>query len=144
MLDEIRDLPGGLFVTAPDVVGNAQRTRILFDWWCDRIAASRKPVGYVLQDGQLAERVPWTRIGAVFVGGTTEFKMGEAARELVYEARGRGLWVHMGRVNSHQRLRYAKAIGCDSVDGTSFSWFRDRWLREFLDHAAAPTQGLLA
>jgi hypothetical protein len=46
----------------------------------------------------------------------------------------------MGRVNGHQRLRYAKAIGCDSVDGTSFSWFKDRWLADFLDHAAGPTQ----
>ena len=49
----------------------------------------------------------------------------------------------MGRVNSHQRLRYARAIGCDSVDGTSFSWFRDRWLGAFLEHAAQPPQGML-
>ena len=40
-------------------------------------------------------------------------------------------------------FRYAKAIGCDSVDGTSFSWWKDRWLRDFLDHAAQPPQGML-
>ena len=50
----------------------------------------------------------------------------------------------MGRVNGHQRVRYAKAIGCDSIDGTSLSWFKDRYLKEFLDHAAQPAQGMLA
>jgi len=41
-----------------------------------------------------------------------------AARELVREAKRRGKWVHMGRVNSLKRLQYATSIGCDSADGT--------------------------
>ena len=49
----------------------------------------------------------------------------------------------MGRVNTHQRVRYAKAVGCDSIDGTGFSRFRDRWLPDFLAHAAAPAQPTL-
>lgn len=143
MLDGIWGLPGCLFVTAPDVVGDAERTLELFEDWYDELNATLLPLALVAQDGLIPEQVPWRRIDAVFVGGTSEFKMGEQARGLVNEARVRGKWVHMGRVNSHQRMRYAKAIGCDSVDGTGFSWYRDRWLAEFLAHAAAPRQELL-
>jgi hypothetical protein len=143
MLNAIWGLPGCLFVTAPDVVGDAERTLELFEEWYDELNATLLPLALVAQDGLDSERVPWRRIDALFLGGTDLFKMGESARELVREAHTRGKWVHMGRVNGHQRLRYAKAIGCDSVDGTSFSWFRDRWLNEFLGHAAAPTQGML-
>jgi hypothetical protein len=46
----------------------------------------------------------------------------------------------MGRVNTRRRIMYANAIGCDSVDGSAVSRFRDTYLREFLAHAAAPPQ----
>ena len=32
----------------------------------------------------------------------------------------RGLWIHMGRVNSLRRLAYAASIGCHSIDGTQW------------------------
>lgn len=144
MLAEIDQLWGCRFVTLPDVVGDAAATLLLaYDWWRE-VNRHNLPIALVAQDGLTLRSTPWGQIDALFVGGSSKFKMGEQARELVAEARERGLWVHMGRVNSHQRLRYAKAIGCDSVDGTSFSWFKDRWLRDFLAHAAAPPQELLA
>lgn len=149
MLDGIHGLPGCLFVTAPDVVGDAKATLALFEEWYDELVACWQPIALVAQDGLTVDQVPWQRIDALFIGGTTEFKMGADAAQLVAAARSRRnrdyqrLWVHMGRVNGHQRLRYAKALGCDSVDGTSLSWFRDRWLPSFLAHAAAPTQQLL-
>lgn len=48
----------------------------------------------------------------------TEWKEGAHARHLVWEAKERGKWVHMGRVNGESRVLYARDIGCDSVDGT--------------------------
>ena len=39
-------------------------------------------------------------------------------RDLVAEAKERGKWAHMGRVNSMRRYDYARGIGCDSADGT--------------------------
>lgn len=143
MLERIEGRSGCVFVTAPDRVGDAYGTLQLFNEWFPRLEG-RFPIGYVLQDGQENEPVPWEAIDAVFVGGTDTFKMGPVAAQLVREAKDRGLWVHMGRVNGHRRLRYAKALGCDSVDGTSLSWFRDRWLPEYLAHAAQPAQGMLA
>ena len=138
MLQTVRELPAPLFVTAPDVVGDWLETLVRYETWRDELAGL--PVAYVLQDGQPYGHMPWDGIAAVFVGGSSVFKMGTVAHGLVIEAKRRDLWVHMGRVNTHQRLRYAKAIGCDSVDGTGFSWFRDRWLPEFLDHAAGGRQ----
>lgn len=143
MLDGIAGLPGCRFVTAPDVVGDGATTLRLFEAWDATLAACGQPPALVLQDGMKPADVPWERLGAVFIGGSSEFKMGDDARAIGAEAKRRGKWLHMGRVNGHQRVRYAKAIGCDSVDGTSMSWFRDRWLRAFLDHANGPVQGIL-
>jgi hypothetical protein len=138
MLNGIADLPGGLFVTAPDVVGDAEATTELFYQWKDDIRSIGKPVAYVTQDG-LTEP-PWDDLDALFLGGSSVWKMGRVNREIVHEAKRRGLWVHMGRVNGRERVRYAKAIGCDSFDGTSMSWFKDDKLRRLLKATALPTQ----
>lgn len=140
MLEGIWGLPGCLFVTAPDVVGDAGRTLGLFDQWYDDLNAVLQPLALVAQDGLTVDRVPWARIDALFIGGTDQFKMGDQARALTVEARTRGKWVHMGRVNTQRRMRYAKALQCDSIDGTSLSWFRDTYLPSALVHAAQPSQ----
>ncbi len=143
MLEALADVRGCLFVTAPDVVGDWIATLYGFEGWYPVIAQTNQPISYVLQDGQPSDRVPWDEIAAVFVGGSDTWKMGEPNRELVTEAKERGKWVHMGRVNGHRRVRYAKAIGCDSFDGSSLSWFRDTYLDEFVAHATQPTQMML-
>jgi hypothetical protein len=126
MLNKITGRPGCLFVTSPDVVGDSHATLELFNHW----KSDLREVG---QDGLSITQTPWGEIDALFIGGTDEFKMGAAARQLVLEANAREKWVHMGRVNSYERVRYARWLGCDSIDGTQFSWFRDRWLPPFLD-----------
>lgn len=130
MLDGIEGLEGCLFVTAPDRVGDAYGTQVLFDKWFPRLEG-KFPVAYVAQDG--LEFVLWEEIDALFIGGTTEFKLGSVSARFIREAKERGKWVHMGRVNSYERFRYARWLGCDSVDGTQFSWFRDTKLPPFLN-----------
>lgn len=83
-----------------------------------KIRALGFPVALVLQDGQQDVPIPWDEIDAVFVGGTDQFKLGRVAARLCQEAKARGKWVHVGRVNSLKRLRYSVSIGADSVDGT--------------------------
>lgn len=144
MLEAISDLSGCIFITAPDVVGDAAATTERFWEWLPLLRNTGQPIAYVTQDGLRTEDVPWGELDAIFLGGSAEWKMGEVNREIVKEAKRRECWVHMGRVNGHQRIRYAKAIGCDSFDGTSMSWFKDRWLREYLSHAAGPSQMLLS
>lgn len=141
MLANITGRPGCLFVTAPDVVCDATETIRRFWLWLDELRAVGQPVALVGQDG--LEAPPWDEFDAFFVGGSTEWKMGPDAARLVREAKRRGKWVHMGRVNSHRRMMYAKALGCDSLDGTSFSWFRDTYLPGALAHARLEPQLLM-
>lgn len=114
-----------LFVTAPDVVADAARTLEMFDTWEPIIREHGLPVALVLQDGQEKLDMPWGRCEAVFIGGSTDYKLSGTVRWLVREAKWRGKWVHMGRVNSLERLRTARDMGCDSVDGTGYSMFPD-------------------
>lgn len=136
MLGKVRGLPGCLWVAAPDVVGDALGTRERFDKWEPVIRAMGFPVALVAQNGLTVETTPWARLECLFLGGDDAFKLGPEARALVAEARRRGKLVHMGRVNTLRRLRYAHSIGCDSVDGTQWSRFAERWLKWGLDGMA--------
>lgn len=70
----------------------------------------------------------WT-VGRRHRGGSTAWKLGPEARAIAVEARQRGVVVHMGRVNSRARMRYAANIGCVSCDGTyaKFSYAEALW-----------------
>lgn len=114
-----------VFAALPDRVGDWPGTLERSAPWAEPVAALGYTPAIVLQDGATAETVPWEQIGAVFVGGTDEWKLGADVRALVGEAKRRGLWAHMGRVNSERRFRYASHIGCDSADGTFLSFGPD-------------------
>lgn len=114
-----------LFATLPDVVGDARQTGIKSLPWIEPVKALGYKVAWVAQDGQEIHPLPWHDIDCLFIGGTTEWKLGPHARNLAIEAKRRGKWVHMGRVNSGRRYRYALAIGCDSVDGTFLTFGPD-------------------
>jgi len=137
MLERIGGLSGCRFISCPDVVGDAVATMKLFARWSDLVRGAG-PVALVAQDGLVAEAVPWDELDAVFIGGTTEYKLGVEAARIVAGANARGIWAHMGRVTSAKRFLYAKSIGIDSVDGTQFSKWRTIWLKHGLALASAP------
>lgn len=114
-LQRRRGIPNCLFATVPDVVGDAVKTLELWHKWHKLVEAFGYRPAFVLQDG--CEFIP-DGVRCVFIGGSTDWKLGRKVRELVKEAKEKGMWVHMGRVNSYTRAKYAKSIGCDSVDGT--------------------------
>jgi hypothetical protein len=99
---------------------------------------SATPSPYAAQNGR--ER-PATCRGtgstALFLGGDTAWKLSHHAADVTGEAHRRSVPVHMGRVNSLKRLRYADRIGCASADGTYLAFGPDRnlptllaWLRD--------------
>lgn len=138
MLDRIGRIDGCLFVTVPDVVADHAATIELWREWQPEVARHGPPA-FVLQDG--IDYVPWQDCAAVFVGGSTEFKLGPTAAQIVRDARRAGLLAHMGRVNSVKRMRYAAAIGCTSVDGTCWArWDRTHLIRGADACAAATNQ----
>lgn len=112
-----------LFAVAPDVLGDAAATIERSARFVYKIRGwFGLPVALVAQDGLEGLDVPWTWFDVLFIGGSTAWKLGPAARSLTAEAKARGKRVHMGRVNSLRRLRYAEAIGCDSADGTFLTY----------------------
>jgi hypothetical protein len=91
-----------------------------------KIRALGYKAALVAQDGLENVSIPWWTFDVLFIGGSTEWKLGAACAEIVRQAKARGKWVHMGRVNSFKRLAYAQAIGCDSADGTFVAFGPDR------------------
>jgi hypothetical protein len=128
-LERYAEAPGGLFAVVPDAVADAAETDRLWRRWAPVVAGYGYRPAYVIQDGCAA--VPCDA-DAAFNGGTTEHKEGPAAQALIADARRRGLWCHMGRVNSLRRLRLAALDGYHSVDGTYLAYGPDRNLPRLL------------
>jgi hypothetical protein len=124
-----------LFATAPDVVGDARQT-----WGRSRdvlplIRDLGFPAALVAQDGIGKTLIDWSAFDALFIGGSDAFKTSAVCRWICAEAKARGKYLHMGRVNSLRRMRLAQSLGCDSADGTFIAFGPDvnlprvkRWL----------------
>lgn len=140
MLDALAGLPACRFCVVPDVVADHHATLELWHQWAPIVRDAGLPPAFVLQDGIPGPDAIPPDAAAVFIGGSTAFKLGEDAHACVDAAKARGLWVHMGRVNSEGRIAYAASIGCDSIDGSGWSKFVDTYLARGLRAAAAPPQ----
>lgn len=125
MLERFRHEPGCLFVTCPDVVGDAACTLARWPFWSRLIRGLGFPAAFVAQDGLGPEQVPWNELDALFIGGSTAYKESAAVRGLCAYAKARGVWLHWGRVNGKRRYELAQMAGADSIDGTGFSMYPD-------------------
>ena len=134
MLDQIaqHDTSRLLFVTAPDAatmtpsgpVVSWEGTLWLWRSWRSALLRRNVPLAIVLQDGATAESVPWDDIAAVFLGGSTAYKESKTAIALVSEAKRRGRWRHVGRINTQRRERLLWPH-CESFDGGQYSTWPD-------------------
>lgn len=145
MLDRIAavDLTNFVFVTTPDVVADHRATATLFRGWLPALKKRRLPIAFVAQDGATADEIPWNDINALFVGGSTRWKLSRHAARLMAWGKKRDKWVHVGRVNSKRREDRIGALlelGADSFDGTQYSMFRRRYLSGVLRRLASPRQ----
>ena len=107
-----------LFVTVPDVVGDAIQT--LYNWRHWRRHFSGWPLAFVAQDGQEDLAMP-SDFAALFIGGSTEWKESSAAISCIKRAQLRGAHIHIGRVNWGRRYRmFAQLKGSEkfTCDGT--------------------------
>ena len=122
-----------LFMVAPDVlhwvagkpIGDAVATLARSAPIMPMIRALGYKAALVAQDGLEDIDPSWwddIRPDALFIGGSDMFKLSWAAMALVREAKSRNIWCHMGRVNSRERLAKARAMGCDSADGTHLAF----------------------
>lgn len=141
MLDEA-DIDRPLFVTLPDIPGDAQRTAELFAAF--RTRTQELPRALVLQDGIERVAIPWDDIVAVFIGGTDRFKYSREAVNAARTARMLGKWVHVGRCNTFARLMFWRDLA-DSCDGSGVVRFSREMLQDMIDAITKPSpqQGLL-
>jgi hypothetical protein len=133
--DVVHWVPDGKGELVP--FGDAAATLVESAKWYDKIKGLGFKVALVAQDGLNPDDVPWDKIDAIFIGGSDDYKVGtpppprvRALRAdgspwgipgcigVIQEAKRRGKWVHIGRVNSECRYRFAVMVGADSVDGT--------------------------
>lgn len=122
---------GLLWVVAPDVWPDARATLARFWSWLPVLREAGVPVALVAQTGAETLDVPWSEIAALFIGGENHWRQSRACADLASEAKSRGKWLHVGRVNGRPSLRWAHMLGADSVDGTGASIDRQqlrRWL----------------
>jgi hypothetical protein len=135
MLDRYHDIPGCLWVTLPDVVGDPDATLNLANEWMREVAGMGYPIALVAQDGMTADDIPWFDIDCLFIGGTDGPHGKRSMGPLMAEANRQGKWVHVGRINTRPGLRWAKSHGADSVDGSSFARWTDTHLPWALEYA---------
>ena len=126
--------PRLLWVACPDVVGDSEQTMARFRLWRPTLDYFQLPIAFVAQDGQHIADVPWAAIRCLFIGGTTAWKLGSDAEALIAEAHARGKWVHVGRVNTLTRYWRFSSLPVDSIDGTCFSKWPDKYIPWMLRH----------
>lgn len=118
-----------LFAVAPDVYGDAGASLTLGLQYAEGMRATGWPVAVVAQDGAEHLRWPWDEFDVLFLGGIrglVEWKESLGAEWLARQALSHGKSVHMGRVNTLQRMKRARLMGCHSVDGTYIAFGPDR------------------
>lgn len=107
-----------LFVVCPDVVADSAATLARWVEWSPQLTGW--PLAFVCQDGQEPETIP-AECSAVFIGGTTEFKLSERALECIRWGQSHGKAIHVGRVNWGKRYSHFRIMrGSEhfTTDGT--------------------------
>lgn len=127
LVEESYDDPP-LFLTLPDIVGDAARTVELFHAFRHKVNGVR--LALVLQDGIENVEIPWNLLHCVFVGGSDDFKYSKEALAAARAAKMLDKWVHVGRVNTAKRVRNWIGLA-DSIDGSGISRF-DHMLEDVL------------
>ena len=144
-------LPPPDFIVLPDLVAQG---RASLEFSASYVVGERAPLGgypagaplyLAVQDGmsiaEVFEVVCNLGIGGIFVGGTLEWKIKTAA-QWVRAAHRLGRPVHIGRVGTVDRLRWARRIGADSIDSSLPLWSTENLERFERGLADTPQLGL--
>jgi len=123
-----------LWVCVPDVVADAEATNKRWHKHNKRISDFGFKLAFVVQDGHEPCDVP-KEADAVFVGGSTVWKISTSEK-----FKGITPWLHIGRVTTESRLRWAESIGADSVDGTGFFRGKGKQYFDFIEYFEGSNQ----
>lgn len=106
------------FVVVPDIVAGGVDSLDFSAMWRDDVDGVG-PAYLAVQDGMTEGLVDAhaARYAGIFVGGTLEWKLATAPAWVRF-AHARGMRCHVGRVGPAARVRWARAIGADSIDSS--------------------------
>jgi len=125
-----------LFVSVPDVVGNAIATLEQWRNWVVRF--NGWPLAFVAQDGQ--EDLPFPdedTFTTLFIGGSTEWKLSQGAVTCIKRAQAMQKHIHIGRVNYNKRYKIFRMLqGSEefTCDGTRTRWGREKALNDWKNY----------
>lgn len=105
-------------VVVPDVMFDKEGTLLRWSKYVELVYSMGYRPFFVTQNGCDREDIPVNAFG-IFIGGDNKHKL-EESFDLIDEAKERGLWVHVGRVNSMKRMGIFKVA--DSCDGTTLKF----------------------
>lgn len=112
------------FVVCPDIVAGGKGSLQFSLEWMEKLP--RDDYYLAVQDGMIEGHIinVLDRFKGIFVGGTMEWKLltGETWAQFAHSY---GLKCHIGRVGTFKRLLWARRIGADSVDSSTFAWCKD-------------------
>lgn len=129
-----------LFCTIPDKFGDASETLRMFKQW--RGSFGDWPVAFVAQDGQEDLELP-DDFDVLFVGGSTKWRLSDAAIVCIKRAQSLGKRVHIGRVNWRRRYNHfaglpgGKEFTCD---GTRPRYGREQALKDWIEYMESANQ----
>lgn len=110
----------------PDVILDAEATLARWHVYAPEVKALGYKAAFATQNGCTVGMVPWDEVDVLFVGGSDAHRVRECWPLIDY-AKRRGMWVHVGRVNSPSAIR--RYFRSDSVDGSAmiFNYYKLGW-----------------
>lgn len=126
------------FYVIPDVVGDGERSLVTSMAWIRRLKAEGlynvAPAYFAVQDGQCVNDLPLSAVDGIFLGGSLDWKVRNAAT-WARSAKWLGKPIHYARCGTRKRIMQAQALGFASIDSSLPLW-SDENMRIFLDALA--------
>jgi len=112
------------FIVVPDIVGAGKKSLGFSMHWYSKCVSTLTKYNWFLavQDDMEVDEVAkvMDKFDGIFIGGTVKWKV-KTGEEWVKLAHSLNKPCHIGRVGIFRRIVWARRIGADSIDSTSFA-----------------------
>lgn len=125
---------GADWIVLPDIVAGGLPSLELSVRWLNRCLSVCPLVLIAVQDGMTPQHIS-SLVGknvGIFLGGSTEWKLNTAIM-WGYWATPKGIYYHVARVNTFNRISLAIAAGADPIDGSNASRYSKNTARLSLE-----------
>ncbi len=128
MLDKASTIHKPLFVILPDVICDAKSTLKLWNKYYNKIKKYDFNLSFACQDNICIDDIP-DDVYCCFIGGSNKWK-----RENAHKFKNVREWLHIGRINNWNSIKWAEWCGADSIDGTGFFRTKRRQYHDFISY----------